>query len=369
MQFSITHQNIQKGLNSVSRIASGRMPLPILSNIHMQTGENLLTLSVTDLELGIQIKLPAIISKPGSFTVPAKLLSEFIQNSSDKSYEGDVSDRATLSLKSEHSGVRIKGMDASEFPGLPFTDDKPTFHISGKDLKEAIDKVVFATAVDETRPVLAGVYWYIKEQQLYLVATDSYRLAEKKVKLSAVPVRECSVIVPKKSVLELSRLLGDEAGDISVFVGDNQIQFEFNSVRVVSRLIEGNYPPYQAIIPNNYQTRVTAHLGDFTSSLKVVGLFARDAGNSVKLIIVPGKGMTIQSLTDQRGEATSQLTAITEGDELTISFNYKFLLDAVSVMQADNIFIEFFGIEKPVLVRPANSKEYLSLVMPLKLDS
>lgn len=368
MQFSITKQNFQRGLNAVSRLASGKMPLPVLNNILMKAEPGKLTLSATDLELGISITLPAKVDKPGNFTVPARLLAEFIQNSNDTTFEGEVVDNATLNLKSDHSGVRIRGIDASEFPGLPFVDQPPTFHVLAKELKQAIDTTLFATAVDDTRPALSGCFIYTKEQVLYVVATDSYRLAEKQLKLAAKAANECSVIVPKKTLLDVSRLLTDEAGDISVFVGDNQIQFEINSTRVVSRTIEGNYPPYQAIIPNGYQTRVTANHSELQASLKTVNLFARDAGNMVKLKITPGKGMLVESVADQRGDASSQMTAIVEGEELSIPFNVKYLLEAVNVIQAENIFIECNGPEKAMVIKPANSKEYLSLVMPLKLD-
>jgi DNA polymerase-3 subunit beta len=367
MQFHIAHKDLQQGLNIVSRLASGKMPLPILNNILIQGSEGYLTLSVTDLELGIQVKLPAKVTNPSSFTVPARLLTEFIQNNTDKSFEGKV-DNAALFLKTDHSQVTIRGLDASEFPGLPFTDDAPTFHLTPKELKESIDSVLFATAVDDTRPVLAGSYWYTAEQQLIMVATDSYRLAERRVKVATKITKECSAIVPKKTLMELSRLLGDESVDISVFVGDNQIQFSFGSTRIVSRLIEGKYPPYQAIIPKEHQTRVTANHHDLVAGLKMVGLFTKDSGNTIKQVVVPGKGMTLQSLADQRGEAVNQVTAIVEGEEMTIVFNVKYLLDALGVIAAENIFLEYNGSNKPLILRPTNTKEYFSLVMPLKID-
>lgn len=367
MQFSISHKELMRGIGVVSRLASGKMPLPILNNILIQGEEQTLVFSVTDLEMGIQVKMPSQVSSPSKFTVPARLLNEYVQSTQDKSFDGKV-DNAALFLKSDHSQVTIKGMDASEFPGLPFVDEPATFHLNPKETKEAIDSVLFASAIDETRPVLAGVYWFTSEQNLIMAATDSYRLAERRIKVSSKINKDCSAIVPKKTLLELSRLLGDEVGDISVFVGDNQIQFAFGSVRVVSRLIEGTYPNYQAIIPKEYQTRITANHGELVAGLKTVGLFARDSGNTIKLIVVPGRGMTLQSLADQRGEAINQVTAIVEGEETAIVFNVKYLLDALAVIHADNIFLELNGPHKPLIMRPANTKEYFSLVMPLKID-
>jgi DNA polymerase-3 subunit beta len=367
MHFIVTKQHLNKGLQAVSRLASGKMPLPILNNILIEAETGVITLSVSNLELGIQVTVPGKTEEPGKFTVPAKTFHEFIQNCTDSTIEGKVSDNATLVLKTDHTNVKIRGLDASEFPNLPFTTDKPSLQVNAKALKDAIDRAVFATAIDDTRPVLAGVLFLGKNGEFITVATDSHRLAEKRMKLVHLD-KEFSVIVPKFAALELSRIAGDEAGDISVIVGDNQIQFEMSNLKIVSQLIEGKYPDYEAIVPKEYRTRVTADTGDLSAGLKTVNLFARDAGNTVKLSVIPGKGMTIESKGDQRGEATNQVTAITEGDELTISFNVKYFLDALTAIQADNIFIEFNGTEKPAILRPANSKEYYSLLMPLRVD-
>lgn len=368
MEFTIEKKTLNNGLNQVSRLAAARMPLPILNNILIEADKGILILSVTDLELGIQTQLNAEVDTPGKFTVPAKLLHEFVQASTEIKFKGDVSDKATLTLKGNQSQAKIRGMDASEFPGLPFVDKPATFQVRSVEFKEAIDLVSYATAIDDTRPALAGISISVKENELVLAATDSHRLAEKKVKLLAPAEQACSVIVPKRTLLEMSRLLSDEAGDISVFVGDNQFQCSFGYTKMVSRLIEANYPPYQAIIPKEYQTRVTANLGDCIAALKMSQLFAREAGNMIVLTMVPGGGVTVESVAHQKGESVNQFTAITEGEELRMTFNVKYLLDALAVIKADNVFLEFNGVDKPLVVKPANSKEYISLVMPLRTD-
>lgn len=368
MHFAITRTHFQNGLTKVSRLATGRVPLPILNSILISCEGGKVRLEATDLELGIRVNCPAKVEQPGSFTVPARLLSEFIQNCPDTTFEAKVVDEAVLNLKSEMAQAKIRGFNASEFPGLPFVNEAPTFHTSTQQLKEAIDSVSFASAIDDTRPVLAGVLLTGTKDQLTLAATDSYRLAERSIKTTKELKKPCSAIVPKSALLEFSRLLADEPGEASVFVGENQIQLVTGQVEVLARLIEGNYPNYQAIIPNEYRTRVTAHLGEFITSVKLANLFAREAGNVAKLAVTPGKGMTISSVADQKGEAMSRLTAIAEGEELTIAFNVKYLLEALSVIKADNVFVELTSPDRPALLRPANSKEYLSLIMPLKVD-
>ncbi len=366
LAFKVAKQDLITGLGVVSRLAGNRMPLPILNNILIVAEGNSLTLSVTDLEIGIQTVVEAEVRQSGKFTVPARLLHEFIQSSNDLHFEGKVSDDATLHLTSEHTGVKIRGLDASEFPNLPFIQNAPHFSLRAESFKEVITQVAYATALDDTRPVLAGIFFECTPEGLVLAATDSHRLAERSMKLTVST--KCSVVVPKQTLLEISRVIDDKTVDISVFVGDNQIQFDYKATRIVSRLIEGNYPAYKAIIPEGYQTRVTAHVGDLVASLKTAQLFAKDAGGMVKCQVSPGNGMIVQSVTDQKGEALSRLTAIAEGEELTIAFNAKYLIDALSAVSSDNVFIEFSGPDRPAIVRPANTKEYFSLVMPLKID-
>jgi DNA polymerase-3 subunit beta len=368
MQFTIEKSQLNQGLNKVSRLANARMPIPILNNILLNVQVDQLTLSVTDLELGIQTALPVEVRTEGSFTVPARLLTEFILASQEKTLEGDVSDKATLTLKGAQSQVKIRGLDASEFPTLPFIEGDPTLSVRATELKEAIDLVSFATAIDDTRPVLAGILVTAIDKELILAATDSYRLAEKRIKLHQPAKNPCSVIVPKRTLMELSRLLADEPGDISVFVGDNQIQFSYNQTRLVSRVIEGSYPQYINIVPKEYRTRVTANLPDCVAALKMSQLFAREAGNLISMTMVPGLGVTVESAASQKGEANNTFTAITEGEEIKMSFNVKYLLDALQVVKAENVFLELSGVDKPIMIRPANSPEYFSLVMPLKMD-
>lgn len=368
MQFTIEKNLLNQGLAKVSRLANARMPIPILNNILLNIQVDQLVLSVTDLELGIQTSIPAEVKSEGSFTVPARLLTEFVLASQESKLEGDVSDKATLILKGAQSQVKIRGLDASEFPALPFTESDATLIVTATELKEVIDLVSFATALDDTRPTLAGILLTAIDKELVLAATDSYRLAEKRIKLHHPTKSACSVIVPKRTLMELSRLLADEAGDISVFVGDNQIQFSYAQTRLVSRVIEGNYPQYINIIPKEYRTRVTVNLPDFVAALKMSQLFAREAGNLISMTVVPGKGVTVEAAASQKGEASNSFTAIAEGEEVKMAFNVKYLLDALQVLKAENVFLELSGDDKPIMIRPANSVEYFSLVMPLKLD-
>lgn len=368
MQFTLDRNQLNQELSKVSRLANARMPIPILNNILLNVQVDQLTLSVTDLEIGIQTTLPVEVKSEGSFTVPARLLTEFILASQESKLEADVSDKATLTLKGAQSQVKIRGLEASEFPALPFIEGDPTLTVRATELKEAVDLVSFATAIDDTRPVLAGILVTAIDKELVLAATDSYRLAEKRIKLHHPTKNPCSVIVPKRTLMELSRLLAEEAGDISVFVGDNQIQFSYAQTRLVSRVIEGNYPQYINIVPKEYQTRVTANLPDCVAALKMSQLFAREAGNLISMTMVPGKGVTVEAAASQRGEASNSFTAITEGEEVKMAFNVKYLLDALLVLKAENVFLELSGTDKPIMIRPANSPEYFSLVMPLKMD-
>lgn len=368
MKFSVNLNQFNQGLTKVSRLASTRMPMPILNNILIEAEEGMIGLSATDLEIGIHSVVPAESVQAGRFTVPARLLQEFVQSSGEQTLVGELLDNSYLTLKGNQSQVKIRGQEAGEFPSLPFSDSQPTFELSAGNLKEGLEAVLFAAATDDTRPVLSGVLLTGEKQTLTLAATDSYRLAERQIQLNGPVSQPFSVIVPKRTILEIVRLISEAAGDVSVFVGDNQVELLIDETRLVSRLIEGTYPPYQSIVPNEYRTRVTADAGELSSALKTSQLFAREVGNLITLTMAPGQGVTVQAAGSQTGEATNQFTAITEGDGLTIGFNAKFLLDALAAAKADNLFLEFNGADRPVVVRPANSKGYFSLVMPLKLD-
>jgi len=369
MKLSCTQENLNRGLNLVGRVVSPKITLPILNNILMQTDKGRLKLSVTDLEIGINVWIGAKIEKQGKITVPAKIISEFVSSCDDKRIDIEQIDQK-INLKSEKYTATIQGITADEFPLIPEIKNKPSWVISGKILEEAIPQVSIATAIDETRPVLSGVCFKFSKEKLKLVATDSYRLAEKTIPIEGKVASEQSVIVPLKTVLEIGRILSSIATEnVKVTVSENQIRFAINEdIEIISRLIEGNFPNYEQIIPTNYVTQVQIDFEDFQSALKIANLFAKESANNIKIKLSKGKDLEISATAEQLGASTAKAKADISGDDLEVAFNSKFILDGLLAIKRGKINFSLSGKLSPAKLMPEGSKNYFYIIMPLRTE-
>ncbi|TSC66530.1 MAG: dnaN [Candidatus Berkelbacteria bacterium Gr01-1014_85] len=366
----LDRSSLLKAINLTSRLASNRPALPALSFLLFEAVDSKLIIYATNLEQSTKVELEAQIEANYRFTLPGRLFNEYLNSINSIELELRLINPTTIECLTENGRVEFRGLDPDEYPQPSFTQDKPLLSLPASEWKQAFSLVVYATALDDTRPTLAGVFILVSNDELVIAATDSYRLAEKIIKLKT-PLKLSNpqkLIIPKESISELVRLLSDQSGDTSVFVGDNSIEWQVDGLRFSSRLIDGNYPDYRAIIPTEHQTRLTVNTADCLAALKTTQLFAREVGNTVKLTAEPDNGLTIESVADQRGQALQKLTAITEGQPMQASFNVKYLLDALSVMSADNLFFENQAADRPLVIRETNLTGYLALVMPLRLD-
>ena len=367
MKVSCTQENLTRGLNTVSRMVGTRMTLPVLNNILLKTENGRLTLSATDLEIGISTWVGAKVDKDGAVTCPARLLSEYTTTNTDKTINMELKE-TTLHLESDHFKANIKGIEASEFPLIPEVKEGISLEVAASELKEGIAKTVFSCAVDETRPVLAGVCLKIADSKMKLIATDSYRLAEKNINLLKKETKNFSIIVPQRTMAEVGRLLDDAVENVEIKVGENQVYFKLGPTEVVSRLVEGTYPDYEQIIPKTVKTKVEIDRFGFTNAIKMASFFARESANNVKLVIKKPKTLQIVAVSPQLGDNISELEGVVEGEELEIAFNAKFILDALSVIDKPKIALELAGNLSAGIIRPAGDKDYLYLVMPLRMD-
>lgn len=367
MKVSCTQENLVRGLNVVGRMVGTRMTLPVLNNILLKTENGRLTLSATDLEIGISTWIGAKVDKEGAVTCPARLLSEYTTTNTDKTITMELKD-ATLHLESDHFKANIKGIEASEFPLIPEVKDGTVLDVDAKELKEGIAKTVFACALDETRPVLAGVCMKVADGKIKLVATDSYRLAEKTINLLNKETKSFSAIIPQKTLAEIGRLLDESVEKVEIKVGENQVYFKLGPTEVVSRLVEGSYPDYEQIIPKNIKTKVTIERSQFTNAIKMASFFARESANNVKLVIKEPKTVQIVAVSPELGDNVSDLEGELTGEELEIAFNAKFILDAMAVIDKPNITLELAGTLTAGIIRPAGDANYLYIIMPLRMD-
>lgn len=371
MKFSVTQENLVKGLQIVNRIATTRSTLPVLGNILLVTDKGRLKLVTTDLELAIDTHIGAKVEIEGAITVPARTFTDFVTNNTDTTIEFSLSD-TVLSAKSQHFSAEIKGIDATEFPTIPMIEDKPVIHVPAPVLKEAIVQTVFATTHDETRPVLSGVAMFVSGKELKLVATDSYRLAEKKITIEDGNMPETVVIVPARALMELSRLITDASARVSLSFDQHQIMAVCDESHLISRLIEGVFPAYENIIPSHLATTVTLNRNEFINSLKMASLFSRDSAYNVTFT-VGEKEIALKALSTQIGASTSTATAAVTGEPVSMSFNAKFILDSLQVLSGDAVQ---FLLQQPKdnqwspgIIRSTEDHNYQYVIMPLRTEA
>lgn len=366
MKATILQANFAKALSQVSRIISTRSTLPVLGNVLITAKKGKISFSATDLEVGISTQVAGKVEEEGELTVPARLLSDFILNNSDDTIEVTTNE-TKMHLKSEHYEANISGISAEEFPTVPDAPKELFCSINRVDFVDAVKKVIIAPANDETRPTIAGVFLNFDGKSLTLVATDSYRLAEKKLDLPEI-VAERKIIVPTRTMAEVLRLLGSiETDNISIAATDNQIFFIIGEVKVVSRIIEGAYPNYRQIIPTDFKIRVVANYKEYQSAIKMAALFAKDAANNIR-VKTADKNLVISSALAQTGDATSNVPAEIVGGEVQVAFNARYILDVLPVMSGEKISLHLNDSTTAGLIASEADKDFIYIVMPLKID-
>ncbi len=360
MKLSITQENLNHGLSTVSRIIGNRNTLPVLANVLLQTKDNRIQLSATNLEMGITHWIGGKVEENGAITIPAKLFNEYIHNLP----AGNVSvstEKNTLHISSNGFSSKINGISAEEFPSIPEVKGDVQFNVATKTLKDALSQVVHITSGDDSRPVLTGVYLHTRDGVLYAVSTDSYRLAEKRIMELDT---SCNVIVPARTVSEVLRLLGD-GEEVTVKIDDNQISFGFDDTELVSRVIDGEFPDYRQLIPEEVPTTARVNTGELQDITKAATLFARETTGSVT-VKTERDSLSMQSVASQVGENSSEISAEVSGEGMEVALNGKYIADALSVIDSDQVDIGLTGKVNPCLIQPVDDDSYLHIVMPLR---
>ncbi len=380
MKFTVTQQNLSQGLNIVSHIASKNTTLPILNNVLIKAENGAINLSTTNLELGVSCTIRGKVDKDGVFTVQSKLISDFINLINTDKVEIDLEDEF-LKIESEKSKTKIKGNVADEFPVIPEVESENIFKCKLKDLVKGLSQVLFATSNSETRPEISGVNMKFENGGLIMASTDSYRLAEKSIKCGGVEAK--TVIIPGRSLSELVRILSNFQTDqdneqdnsfVEISFKDNQVQFSYQNVKLVSRLIEGTYPDYQQIIPKEKKTTGIIDKNEFIKAVKTASLFSRLGVFDVIIEFKDGK-IIVSSDNVQLGKSETEIEGVVDGENNSIVLNHKFLSDGLSNIDSTAIVFEMNDEASPCVLRPAETLEgaenivkqdYLYIVMPIK---
>jgi len=366
MKFIALQSNFSKALNQVSRIVSTRTTLPVLSNILIEAKKGKIQLSATDLEVAITAQTTGKVEEEGSLTIPARLLSDFIVNNTDESIEFETENN-TLKLKSNRFEASINGINSEEFPTVPTTPKETYCNIEKTLFADSLKKVLIAPANDETRPVLAGIFFNFKNNMLILAATDSYRLSEIKMEIKE-QLEDKSFIVPARTMNEALRLISStDTENISISPTENQVSFKIGDTKLVSRLIEGSFPNYTQIIPSSSKIKVRASHSELVSALKMSALFAKNSANNIKIKTEKNE-IIIKSMASQSGSANAKVPAEIEGESIEIAFNVRFLLEVLQVISTDKVEFCFNDSSSSGMIRSLKNDNFTYIVMPLKID-
>lgn len=361
MKLQITQENLNKALSNVARVANARGTLPILSNILIKTVDNRVCVTATNLNIAITHYIGSKVTDPGSITVPARLMQDFVSSLSSGVIDIEL-DENKLHIKTDSYNSTINGMSADDYPVMPQIQNPKTFVVPSGEFKKALQQVVIAASNDETRPVLTGVYLHSHEGNLFAVATDSYRLAERKISKIG---QELSILIPATAINDLLRIIGDDDKKISINYDDQQVLFIVGDIELVARLIDGNYPPYRKLIPGSFKTTATLSRSELQNIVKVSSLFARENAGSITVDVSEANSqISIQSIASQLGENTATSPAKVTGSG-QITLNSRYILDALSVISNDEVTMSFNEKLDPCVIK-GSSDDYTHLIMPLK---
>jgi DNA polymerase III subunit beta len=362
MKLQVTQENLSRALNNVARVASTKNALPILSNVLIKTVDNRLVIAATNLNIAITHYIGSKVTQEGSITVPARLMQDFVASLPAGVIDIKV-DETKLRIKADKYNSTINGTPSDDYPVMPNIKDGTTWTVSGGDLKRALQQVVLAASHDEARPILTGIYFHTSEGSLYIAATDSYRLAEKRVKKLN---QEVKLLIPATAMQDLLRIIGDYDEEITVTHDDQQVLFTVGDIELITRLIDGTYPDYRKLIPASFSTYAKLPKSELINITKVSSLFARESAGSVTLELDEDeKQISIRSIASQLGENTAKAEADVTGSG-SITLNSRYILDALGVIDETDTTISFNGKLEPCVIQGTGSKDYLHLIMPLK---
>ena len=387
MKLTILKENLNNGLNIIGGAIGKNLTLPILNNILISIEKNLLNLSTTNLEIGIKYWALAKIEKEGKITVPFKLLFSLINSLPEKKITLEAKNQI-LYIDCENYKIQINGQNAEDFPIIPKIETPKFLEFNNFPLCEGISQVVDFSTVNQVRPELSGIYFSFKKDKIRLVATDSFRLAEKtlfveketnkSVDKSVIKEQEYSFILPQRTAREIINILSERKGKLKFYFSPNQVLFEYPmteishpQVQIISRLIEGEYPDYEEIIPKKYEVQIVLPKNEFLKQTKIASLFSGKI-NEIQIKFNPQKeGIEIFSQNSEFGENKSFLSGkINYGSsapkKIKVAFNYKFLVEGLLNIKSQKVIFELNGEEGPAVLRPEGDTSYVYVVMPIK---
>ena len=372
MKVEILKENLKNGLNISERMVGKNLSLPILDNVLIEAEDNFLSLTSTDLETAIKLWILTKIIKKGKIAVPAKFFSSFISLLPDEKILLEEK-KQSLYIECKNLKNQIQGHNPEEFPIIPEFNNLEYLEVDNKKFCYGISQVVDIASISQTRPEISGIYFVFSKNLIKIASTDSFRLAEKNIILNSPVKKDRSFILPQKPAKEIINILTEKEGIIKIYFSTNQTMFEFHmkeathpQVQITSRLIDGEYPNYEEIIPKKFKTSTILKRDEFLNQIKTASLFSGKI-NEVKITInQQNKEVEIFSQNPEIGQSQSVMPAKIEGDSITVSFNYKFLIDGLLNIKSSEVIFEISKEEGPCVLKPVGDVSYIYVIMPIK---
>ena len=378
MKLSCLQENLSRGLGIVGRAVASRSTLPITQNVLISTDQSMLKLSATNLEIAMTTWVGAMVEEEGTITVPARLLTEFVNSLPSERIDIELEQASgVLKLSCGQNKANIHGADPSEFPPIPTVEDGIVASIDPAVFRSAINRVAFAAATEESRPVLTGVELKLGGDKFSLAAADGFRLAVQHGALSAPIDTEMKVIVPARTLNEIGRMLSDQEEPVEIVMSPAKGQVLFRitgsqTIETVSQLLQGSFPNYEQLIPQSYETRAIFDLPALLRAARTAAIFARDGSNIIRLHVVPGENgdspgkVIISAKSEEVGDNEDEVVADSiEGGEGKIAFNSRYLLDVLQVLERGKVALETTTSSSPGVFKPTDSEDYIHVVMPM----
>lgn len=370
MKVSILQENLAHAVSVASRSSSTKASLPVLNHVLLATHEGRLQVSATNLEIGVTVVTGAKVEEEGMLAVPARVLQDLVGSLGPGKVELTVQ-RGSLNLQAADVEANVSGIEGSEFPTIPEFKEEGSMAIAAGKLTEAVSQVSYACAADDGRPMLTGILWRARDGVMDLAATDGYRLAHRKLDIAAD--KGWQVVVPARSLTEVAKIVseltvkGDSLDEVKVNLseGENQVSFLVGNVTVTSRLLEGQYPPFENIVPKEFAVRGVFAKDKLVQSLRLAAIFARDIGSAVKLTI-NSDGLEISANTAQLGDEKARVEGEVSGEGFDVAFNSRYLLDTLGHLDGNQVSFEIKASMSPGVFRSVGDDRFYSLVMPLR---
>jgi DNA polymerase-3 subunit beta len=371
MKVQVLQENLQRGLAIVGRAVATRSTLPITANVLLATEKGRLMLAATDLDIGIRAWIGAKIDEEGATTVPSRLLSDFVTSLPPATVNLEIPERSRqVKLECARNESTVNAMDAEDFPRIQTITEGVRVELDPKVLRKAIERVEFAAASDDSRPVLTGISVKSDGTRLTFASADGFRLAVSDATLPVAPEEPIDVIVPARALREVARLIGDGSEPVEMRINPQrtQVQFALTDVELVAQLIQGTFPNYNQLIPSEFNTRCVVDVEEFKREARIAAIFARDGSGIIRLQLTPGNGMpgrlAVSARADEIGDNNGEIDASVEGDASKIAFNSRYLNDVLNVLNG-KVALEMTSPSSQGVFRPVDERDYVHVVMPM----